>query len=232
MRWAVLLCAAAISVGGAWAESISFDVVAGAWAVQRYRPGLDVTARGGLCIAADFRLPRGAVAYEAAFSYRDYNGVQNDASALGLDNRLPIYFTGEPLRVYAAPAVAFWRFHYGPNVPAAYGGSSNEFAISLGGNLGLRVAAGGRGSYVDISYAYQGTKVTGSNGFFGSRRILRAKGNIGITSHVGFGIEAGAVEESWYFTCVEGYSYPRFDEILTTYGAGSPYILMGPSFSF
>lgn len=232
MRWAVLLFAAAFSAASAWAENISFDVMPGAWAVQRYRPGLDVSARGGLYVAADFRLPRGAVAYEATFNYRDYNGVQADASALGLENRLPIYFTGVPLRVYAAPAVGFWRFYYGPHGSAAYGEGDADFAFSLGGNLGVRVAAGGKGSYVDISYGYQGTKVTGPNGFFGSRRIFRAKGNIGVTSHVGFGVEAGAVEEGWYFTSVGGYGYPRYSEAITTFHAGSPYVLIGPHFSF
>ncbi len=88
--------------------------------------------------------------------------------------------------------------------------------------------AGGKGSYVDISYGYQGTKVTGPAAFFASRRILRAKGSIGITSHVGFGVEAGTVEEGWSFVALDHGT----TEALSTFYAGSPYILIGPSFSF
>ncbi len=228
MRRAVLICAAAIWVGCAYGESVGFDFMAGAWAVQRYSSGLGLSTRGGPCVTAGFRLSGGTVAYEADFDYRGYNGVEMNASALGLDNRLPIYFTREPLRVYAAPHLGFWRFAYGPDAPAPYGGSDSDFAFSLGGNLGLRVVAGRDGSYLDISYGYQGTKVTGPGGFFGSRRILRAKGSIGVSSHVGFGVEAGTVEEGWSFVTAD--TWVR--EQLSTYYAGSPYVLIGPSFSF
>jgi hypothetical protein len=232
MRWAVLLFAAVISATYACADNSAFDVMVGAWALERYRSGSGSTTRGGPFVAVDLRLPRRTVAYEAAISYRGYNGVQTDASALGLENRLPIYFTGEPLRVYAAPSLGFWQFKYGLDAPPAYATSDSDFALSLGGNLGLRVVAGGKGSYVDVSYGYQGTKVTGPGGFFGSRRILRAKGNIGITSQVGFGIEAGTVEEGWSFGTTTGSGYYRSYESLSTLYAGSPYIMLGPHFSF
>ena len=228
MRWAVLLFAAATSVACAFAEGVGFDFMMGAWAVERYRSSLGYTPRGGPYVAADFRLPRGTIAYEVTFNYRSYNGVQTDASALGFENRLPIYFTGAPLRVYAAPSLGFWRFAYDFGAPPGYIGGNPDFAFSLGGNLGLRVVAGREGSYVDISYGYQGTKVTGPSAFFGSRRILRAKGSIGITPHVGFGVEAGTVEEGWYFVAVD----TRTTEVLSTFYAGSPYLMVGPSFSF
>jgi hypothetical protein len=228
MRRAVLIFAGAISVGCAYGESVGFDVMAGAWAFERYSPGTGVSTRGGPYVTAGFRLPGGAVAYEADFNYRRYNGVKIDASAFGLDNRLPIYFTGEPLRVYAAPHLGFWRFAYGLDAPPAYAETDSDFAFSLGGNLGLRVAAGREGSYVDISYGYQGTKITGPEGFFGSRRILRAKGSIGVSSHVGFGVEAGTVEEGWSFWAADA----QVREQLTTYYVGSPYVMIGPYFWF
>ena len=228
MRWAVLLFAAVISVACAYADGVAFDFMMGAWAVERYGSGAGYTTRGGPCVAADFRLPRGTIAYEATFNYRGYNGVQTDASVLGLENRLPIYFTGAPLRVYAAPSLGFWRFAYDFSTFPSYIGGDPDFAFSLGGNLGLRVVAGREGSYLDVSYGYQGTKVTGPSAFFASRRILRAKGNIGITSHVGFGLEAGTVEEGWSFVAVD----TRTTEVLSTFYAGSPYLMFGPSFSF
>jgi len=228
MRRAVLIFAAAISTACASADSIALDVMFGAWALRRYVTGFDYSTRGGPLVAADFRLPGSTVAYEATFSYRGYNGIITDGSALGLENRLPVQFTGEPLRVYVAPSLGFWRFNYGVDAYPIYESSDSDFAVSLGGNLGLRVVAGGKGSYLDISYGYQGTNFTGPEGFFASRRILRAKGNIGITPHVGFGLEAGTVEEGWSFTTVTSYTI----EELSTFYAGSPYILIGPSFSF
>jgi hypothetical protein len=228
MRRAVILCAAALAVGSAYAESVAFDFMTGAWAVERYRGSLGYSPRGGLFVTADFRLPRDTVAYEATFNYRSYNGVQTDGSVLGLENAFPIYFTGSPLRVYAAPSLGVWRFKYDDGGPSGYVGGDPEFAFSLGGYLGLRVAAGGEGSYLDISYGYQGTKVTGPSDFFASRRILKAKGSIGITSHVGFGIEAGTVEEGWSFVDVD----TQVREALSTYYAGSPYVTIGPRFWF
>jgi hypothetical protein len=228
MRRAFLICAAAIWVACAYGESVAFDVMAGAWAVQRYTSGLGSSIRGGPYVSGGFRLPGDTLAYEADFNYRDYNGVEMNASALGLDNRLPIYFTGEPLRVYAAPHLGFWRFGYGNGAPLVYGRGDSDFAFSLGGNLGLRVVAGREGSYLDVSYGYQGTKVTGPGGFFGSRRILKAKGSIGVSSHVGFGVEAGTAEESWSFITADGW----VREQLSTYYAGSPYVIIGPCFWF
>jgi hypothetical protein len=232
MRWAVLIFAAVISATYACAENGAVDFMVGAWGVQRYTSGGGYTTRGGPFVAVDLRLSNSKVAYEATISYRGYNGVQTDASAFGLDNRLPIYFTGETLRVYAAPSLGFWQFKYGLGASPAEGASDSDFAFSLGGNLGLRVVAGGKGSYVDFSYGYQGTKVRGPSAFFGSRRILRAKGNIGITSHVGFGIEAGTVEESWSFATTIGSGFYKSYESLSTLYAGSPYMMLGPHFSF
>jgi len=228
MRRAVILCAAALAVGSAYAENVAFDFAAGAWAVERYRPGIGYSPRGSLFVAADFRLPRGTIAYEATFNYRSYNGVQADGSVLGLENRLPIYFTDASLRIYAAPSLGAWRFKYGDGGLPGYVGGNPEFAFSLGGYVGLRVAAGREGSYLDVSYGYQGTKVTGPSDFFASRRILRAKGTIGIASHVGFGVEAGTIEEGWSFVAVD----TQLREALSTFYAGSPYVIIGPHFQF
>lgn len=232
MRRAGVLLAAAISASYAWADNNTFDFMVGAWAVERFNTGSGYTARSGPYVGADVRFPGRTVAYEAGVSYRSYNGIQTDASALEFDNRLPIYFTGEPLRLYAAPSLGFCQFKYELDAPAAIRVSDSDSAFSLGGKLGLRVVAGEKGSYVDVSYGYQGIKVTGADGFFGSRRVLRAKGNIGITSNVGFGIEAGTVEEGWSFTTTTGSSFYRTSESVSTLYAGSPYLMFGPSFSF
>jgi hypothetical protein len=226
MRRAAILCAAAISVACAYGESVGFDFMAGAWVVQLYSSGLGVSTRGGPYVTGGFRLAGDTLAYEADFNYRGYNGVEMNASALGLDNRLPIYFTGEPLRLYAAPHLGFWRFAYGPDVPPAYERGESDFGFSLGGNLGLRVEAGREGSYVDLSYGYQGMKVTSPGGFFGSRRILRARGSIGFSSHVGFAVEAGTVEEGWSFVTADTW----LREQLSTFYVGSPYVMIGPHF--
>jgi hypothetical protein len=147
---------------------------------------------------------------------------------MGLENRVPIYFTSEPLRIYIAPSLGFWHMKYGLDMPAIYGSGDSDFALSLGGGLGVRVVGSQTGSFLDLGYFYQGTKVVGPGGFFASRRIIRGKGNLAITDKTGFTIEAGAVEEGWYFVTRVGNDY----EYLGTLEAGSPYIMCGPTFSF
>lgn len=227
MRWAVLLFAAVISATYACADNIALDFAVGAWAIEKYGYP-ESSTRAGPMVGADLRVPWDTVAYEATVNYRRYNGVAADGSVFGVENRFPIYFTGEPLRVYAAPGLGLWQFKYGLGLPPVYGSGESDFALSLGGGLGLRVVGAAKGSYLDLGYFYQGTKITGPEGFFGSRRILRAKGNIGITSHVGFGLEAGTVEEGWSFVTVSN----RTGEVLSTFYAGSPYLMFGPHFSF
>lgn len=227
MRWAVLIFAAVISVACAFAEGVGFDFVVGAWVIEKYVYP-ESSSRAGPMVGANLRVPGDTMAYEAAASYRRYHGVTADASVFGVDNRLPIYFTGEPLRVYAAPNLGLWQFKYGLGLPPAAEGGDSDFAVSVGGGLGLRVVVGEKGSYLDLGYAYQGTVITGPEGVFASRRVLRAKGNIGISATTGFALEVGTIEEGW--SLVTGGSESR--ESLTTFYAGSPYLMFGPSFSF
>lgn len=232
MRRAMIFYALLCCVGGAFADGIGFDFVVGGWALQSSRYTsyrfAEPTVKGGPMLGIDFRIPGSSFAYEAAFNYRRYNGTLADYTVMGLENRLPIYFTAAPLRVYAAPSLGLWQFKSALNFPAAYGGEDSDFAFSVGGVLGLRVVGAETRSYFDACYSYQGTKVTGPEGFFASRRIIRGKGHLAISGAVGLAIEAGTVEEGWVFVA----GSERDVEYLYTYEAGSPYVMFGPSFSF
>jgi hypothetical protein len=195
-RAVVVFCIMFCCAGAAFAEGVGFDFIIGAWVVEKHISSI-TSSRAGPMVGLDFQVAGKMVAYEAAASYRRYNGLEADASVLGLDNRLPVYFTGAPLRIYAAPNLGLWQFKYGLGLPPVAEAGDSDFALSLGGGLGLRVVAGRKGGYFDLGYIYQGTLVTGPEGIFASRRVLRAKGNLGISPRAGFALEAGLVEEGW-----------------------------------
>lgn len=227
MRTAMIITALLISVAAALGEGVGLDFIVGAWVVEKHISSI-TSSRAGPMVGAALRVPGKTVAYEAAASYRRYNGLEADASVLGLDNRLPVYFTGAPLRIYAAPNLGLWQFKYGLGLPPVAEIGYSDFAVSLGGGLGLRVVAAEKGTYFDLGYIYQATLVTGPDGIFASRRVLRAKGNLGISPSVGFALEAGLVEEGWSIATggTGGYEY------FTTFSGGSPYVMFGPSLSF
>ncbi len=178
---------------------------------------------------ANFRVAGETVGFEFK---ADFQGYRGDAlvNTFGVSSRLPVYCTPVPIRLYVAPTLGGYRTWWpgGEKVPAEAQGVEGNM-LSGGGDIGIRVTFGRRNSGLDLSYGYQIRKYSGASKFAASYRIINAKAVIGISSRIGLALTAGVIEEGWVFT--QPHSPHETASIGTLY-LGSPYIIVGPYFSF
>jgi hypothetical protein len=206
---------------GAWVRESGFVF----WAKSDFRKEENKAAP---MAALSLRVGTRLIAYEGSVEFLTYRGHYT-SSSINVNNRIPFYLIPTRFfKIYLSPDLGFGHGWYPVVTPDTITGS--EFVI-YGVDAGVRVPLPDGISSIDVSYRYQRIKDNqdGSDDSF-FRRGIRAKGNVKFTEHWGVNIEGGTIAEE--LLMVDETSADAIYYYTRTLNPASPYLRIGPSYSF